>query len=296
MWLHRSQHHYRQANPQAWLVQLTRSDEFYRYQFWSDYRWGALVMIFTRSSLYRLPVGAVPVKKPLQLVASDQSCLILEPPPEAFPLVGLLGVLVPVMFLWSCQQPPFSGYQWSPCFDTGTSTRGLSTGVTVGGTGSGLYRLPVGAVPVKKPLQWLPVISPAWSWNLHQRPFHWWDCWGVLVPFMFLWSCQGPPPQWFPVISPVWYWNLHQRPFHWCDCGGTGSSLVQTTGAAAQRVHLPEVAVTIDPYLPNAEFWTGTSPVQATGRVTSQPVMRDTGTSSAQTAGCGHRNPARATG
>ena len=74
------------------------------------------------------------------------------------------------------------------------------------------------------------------------------------------------------------------------------SSLVQTTGAAAQRVHLPEVAVTIDPYLPSAEFWTGTSPVQATGRVTSQPVMRDTGTSSAQTAGCGHRNPARATG
>ena len=37
---------------------------------------------------------------------------------------------------------------------------GLSTGGTVGGTGSGLYRLPVGAVPVKKPLQWLPVITP----------------------------------------------------------------------------------------------------------------------------------------
>ena len=28
--------------------------------------------------------------------------------------------------------------------------------------------------------------------------------------------------------------------------GGTGSSLVQTTGEAAQRVHLPEVAVTIE--------------------------------------------------
>ena len=26
-------------------------------------------------------------------------------------------------------------------------------------TGSSLYRLPVAAVPVKKPLQWLPVIS-----------------------------------------------------------------------------------------------------------------------------------------
>ena len=66
--------------------------------------------------------------------------------------------------------------------------------------------------------------------------------------------------------------------------GGTGPSLVQTTSEAAQRVHLPEVAVT------SAEFWTGTSPVQATGRVTSQPVMRDTGTSSAQTAGCGQKS------
>ena len=61
--------------------------------------------------------------------------------------------------------------------------------------------------------------------------------------------------------------------------GGTGPSLVQTTSEAAQRVHLPEVAVT------SAEIWTCTGPVQATGRVTSQPVMRDTGTNSAQTAG-----------
>ena len=30
----------------------------------------------------------------------------------------------------------------------------------MGFTGSSLYRLPVGHVPVKKPLQWLPVISP----------------------------------------------------------------------------------------------------------------------------------------
>ena len=36
------------------------------------------------------------------------------------------------------------------------------------------------------------------------------------------------------------------------------------------------------------DYWTGTSPVQATGRVSGQPVMRDTSTSSAQTAGCGH--------
>ena len=78
---------------------------------------------FTGSSLYRLPVGHVPVKL-------------------------------------SRTPPSFSGSSDQPCVDTGTSTRGLSTGGTVGGTGSGLYRLPVGAVPVKKPLQWLPVITP----------------------------------------------------------------------------------------------------------------------------------------
>ena len=62
----------------------------------------------------------------------------------------------------SCEavKTPFSGSSDQPCVDTGTFTRGLSTGGTVGGTGSGLYRLPVGAVPVKKPLQWLPVITP----------------------------------------------------------------------------------------------------------------------------------------
>ena len=42
------------------------------------------------------------------------------------------------------------------------------------------------------------------------------------------------------------------------------------------------------PLLPSAQFLTGTSPVQATGRVSNQPVMRVTRTSSAQTAGCGH--------
>ena len=78
--------------------------------------------------------------------------------------------------------------------------------------------------------------------------------------------------------------------------GGTGSSLVQTTGAAAQRVHLPEVAVTIETLISPVQIFGPTSPVQATGRVTSQPVLRDTGTSSAQTAGCGHKNPAGTTG
>ena len=43
--------------------------------------------------------------------------------------------------------------------------------------------------------------------------------------------------------------------------GGTGSSLVQTTGEAAQRVHLPEVAVTIETLI---------SPVQNFGPV---PVL-----------------------
>ena len=94
-------------------------------------------MGFTGSSLYRLPVGHVPVKKPLQwlpvispvdpgtstrglstggtgggtcsshvpvklsrnppsVVPVISPVLILEPSPEAFPLVGLLGVPVPV--------------------------------------------------------------------------------------------------------------------------------------------------------------------------------------------------------
>ena len=311
------------------LVRLpvgSTSDEFYRFQS------------------VQTTGGWCSCEETPSVVASDQSCLILEPPPEAFPLVGLLGVLVPVMFLWSCQQPPFSGYQWSPCLDTGTSTRGLSTGVTVGGTGSGLYRLPVGAVPVKKPLQWLPVISPAWSWNLHQRPFHWWDCWGyrlrsvqttggccsceetpsvvasdqsclilepppeafplvwllgVPVPVMFLWSCQGPPPPPSLVVSSdqpclilepppeafplVWLWGYR---FQSCSDHRCGCSEGSPTRSRSDHW----------PLSPRAEFWTGTSPVQATGRVTSQPVMRDTGTSSVQTAGCGHRKPARATG
>ena len=66
----------------------------------------------------------------------------------------------------SCEavkKPPFSGSSDQPCVDTGTFTRGLSTGGTVGGTGSGLYRLPVGHVPVKlsrNPPSVVPVISP----------------------------------------------------------------------------------------------------------------------------------------
>ena len=202
MWLHRSQHNYRQANPQAWLVQLTRSDEFYRYQFWSRLPVGSTSEEFYQFQSVQTTGGCCSCEETPSVVPSDQPCwswnlhqrpfhwwdcwgtcssripvklsrtppsvvpvispvLILEPSPEAFPLVGLLGVPVPVctdyrwvLFLW---RNPFSGCQWSPLFDPETSTWGLSTGGTVG----------------------LP------------------------VPVMFLWNCQGTPLQWLPVISPV---------------------------------------------------------------------------------------------
>ena len=64
--------------------------------------------------------------------------------------MGLLGYLFQLCSCEAVKKPPFSGSSDQPCVDTGTFTRGLSTGGTVGGTGSGLYRLPVGAVPVKK--------------------------------------------------------------------------------------------------------------------------------------------------
>ena len=38
----------------------------------------------------------------------------------------------------SCEETPFSGYQWSAFFNPEISTSGLSTSVTVGGTGSSL--------------------------------------------------------------------------------------------------------------------------------------------------------------
>ena len=108
------------------------------------------------------------------MVASDHPFLILVPPPEAFPLVGLLGYRFQSCSCEVVKNPPSVVSSDQPCVDTGTSTRGLSTGVTV---------------------------------------------------------------------------------------GDTGSSLVQTTGAAAQRVHLPEVAVTIETLI---------SPVQIFGPV---PVL-----------------------
>ena len=83
------------------------------------------------------------------------------------------------------RNPPFSGSSDQPCVDTGTFTRGLSTGGTVGGTGSGLYRLPVGAVPVKKPLQWLPVITP-FDPGTSTRGLSTGGTVGVPVPVMFL--------------------------------------------------------------------------------------------------------------
>ena len=118
------------------------SDEFYRFQ-----------------SVQAIG-GCCSCEETPSVVVSDQPCLILEPPPEAFPLVGLLGYRFQSCSCEAVKKPPFSGSSDQPCVDTGTFTRGLSNGGTVGGTGSGLYRLPVGAVPVKKPLQWLPVITP----------------------------------------------------------------------------------------------------------------------------------------
>ena len=71
---------------------------FYRYQFWSDYRWGALVMSFTGYSLYRLPVGAAPVEKPLQWLPVIS---FFDPGTSTRGLStgGSVGVLVPAMFL-----------------------------------------------------------------------------------------------------------------------------------------------------------------------------------------------------
>ena len=45
-----------------------------------------------------------------------------------------------MLFLWSYEETPFSGYQWSALLDPGTSTSGPSSGVTVGGTGSSLVQ------------------------------------------------------------------------------------------------------------------------------------------------------------
>ena len=68
-------------------------------------------------------------------------------------------------------------------------------------------------------------------------------------------------------------------------------TLLRVLGQAqSKKEPVIEVAVTTETLIPPLQnFFTGTSPVQATGRVSSQSVMRVTGTSSAQTASCGHR-------
>ena len=236
--------------------------------------------------LSRNPPSVVPVISPV---------LILEPSPEAFPLVGLLGVPVPVctdyrwvLFLW---RNPFSGCQWSPLFDPGTSTRALPTGGTVGvpvpvmflwscqGTPLQwlpvispvlilepppeafplvwllgvpvpvLFRLPVGAVPVKKPLQWLPVITPFWSWNLHQSPPHWWDCWGTSSSHVPVKLSRNPPS----VVTsdqPCFDTGTSTRGLSTgVTVGGTGSSLVQTTGGCCSCEETPSVVASDHPFL-----------------------------------------------
>ena len=209
------------------------------------------VISFTGTSLYRLPVGAVPVEKNLSVVTSDQpfwSWNLHQRPFHWCEGWGTGSSHVPVK---PVKKPSSVVSSDEPFFDSGTSTRGLSTGVKVG----------------------VPVQSCSCE------------------------ACQETPFSGFQWWALFWYWNLHQRPFHWCDCRGYrfqcwsdhrwGCSEGSPTKSCCDHW---------DPYLPCADFWTGTGPVQATGSVTSQPVMRDTGTSSAQTAGCGHRNPARGTG
>ena len=143
----------------------------------------------------------------------------------------------------SCEETPSVGCQWSVLLDPGTSTRGLSTGGTVGGTGSS-------HVPVKlstTPLQWLPVITLFCYWNLHQRPFHWCDCWGYRFRSVQTTggccSCEEtpsvaasdqsclilePPPEAFPLVwllgvpVPVctdyrWVLFLWRNPFSGCQ-------------------------------------------------------------------------------
>ena len=114
-----------------------------------------------------------------------------------------------------------------PLFDPGTSTRGLSTGVTVGGTGSSLGQTTGDSA--------LSVIGSADK----KTP-------SSVVTSDQLFFDTGTSTRGLSTGVTV---------------GGTGSSLVQTTGEAAQRVHLPEVAVTIQTLI---------SPVQNCGPV---PVL-----------------------
>ena len=162
------------------------------------------------------------------------------------------------------QIPKRDRFSWQEVMSFAGTSSGQTTGVgalVMSFTGSSLYRLPVGAVPVKKPLQWLPVISPVWSWNPHQRPFHWWDCWGTGSSHVPVKLSRNPPS----VVTsdqPCFDTGASTRGLSTgVTVGGTVSSLVQTTGAAAQRVHLPEVAVTIETLI---------SPVQNFGPV---PVL-----------------------
>ena len=140
----------------------------------------------------------------------------------------------------SCGKP----LQWLPVislFDPGTSTRGLPLVWRFG------YRFQSCSCEAcqETPLQWFPVMSPCWYWNLHQRPFHWCECWGTGSSHVPVKPVKKPPS----VVSsdqPFFDTGISTRGLSTgVTVGGTRSSLVQTTGEAAQRVHLPEVAVTI---------------------------------------------------
>ena len=85
-----------------------------------------------------------------------------------------------------------------------------------------------------------------WFWNLHQRPFHWCEGWGTGSSYVPVKPVKKPPS----VVSsdePFFDTGTSTRGLSTgVTVGGTGSSLVQTTGEATQRVHLPEVAVTLE--------------------------------------------------
>ena len=129
----------------------------------------------------------------------------------------------------ACEEPPSVVTSYQPFFYPGTSTSGLSSGVTVGGTGSS-FVLPSVVTSDQ------PFVDPGTSTNSLSS--------GVTVggtgsSLVFPSVVTSDQPFFDPGTS------TSGLSFG-VTVGGTGSSLVQTTGEAAQRVDLPEIAVTIE--------------------------------------------------
>ena len=124
-----------------------------------------------------------------------------------------------------------------PLFDPETSTRGLSTGVTVGGTGSSLVQTTGDSAP--------SVIGSA---------------------------DKKTPPSVVSSDLPFFDPGTSTRGLSTgVTVGGTGSSLVQTTGEAALRVHQPEAI--FDPGATTSSLareYTGPSLDQAPGEAVGE--------------------------